>query len=88
MSEGPRDTYAEFMRNTEAYKDCITAVRGRSEDVAKDFKESIDLLFIDGDHSYEICRKDASLWIPLMRNGGTVIFHDTGWAEGVRRAGE
>lgn len=36
----------------------------------------IDLLFIDADHSYEGVRADYETWLPLVRLGGTIIFHD------------
>lgn len=35
----------------------------------------VDLLFIDGDHSYEGVKKDLP-WLSLVKPGGTVIFHD------------
>jgi len=36
----------------------------------------IDLLFIDGDHSYEGVKKDFADYAPLVRSGGLVAFHD------------
>jgi len=36
----------------------------------------IDVLFIDGDHSYAGVKSDFELWSPLVRCGGLVIFHD------------
>jgi predicted O-methyltransferase YrrM len=38
--------------------------------------ESLDLLYIDGDHSYEGVRADFNLYSPLVRPGGIIIFHD------------
>lgn len=35
-----------------------------------------DLLFIDGDHSYEGVKQDFLLYAPLVRKGGLVAFHD------------
>lgn len=37
---------------------------------------ALDLLFIDGDHSYEGVRRDYELWAPLVRPGGVIAFHD------------
>jgi predicted O-methyltransferase YrrM len=86
MTEGPRDTYIEFLRNTEYYRDVIAPLRMRSEQAALQFTESIDLLFLDGDHSYGAVLMDLSLWVPKMKAGSWLILHDFGWAEGVRRA--
>lgn len=38
--------------------------------------ELLDVLFIDGDHSYEGCMADWADYGPLVRPGGLVIFHD------------
>ena len=37
---------------------------------------SIDLLFIDGDHTYEGVRADFEQYSPLVTPGGMVMFHD------------
>jgi len=36
----------------------------------------VDLLFIDGDHSYEGVKKDWEMYSPLVKKGGIVVFHD------------
>lgn len=36
----------------------------------------LDLLFIDGDHSYEGVKKDFEMYSPLVATGGTIAFHD------------
>lgn len=36
----------------------------------------LDLLFIDGDHSYEGARADFERWGPRVRAGGHLLFHD------------
>lgn len=85
MSEGTRDTFAEFTANTSELSGVITPIRASSADAAASFEGEIDFLFIDGDHSYEGCRIDFEAWIPKVRDGGMVIFHDVLWAEGVQR---
>lgn len=37
---------------------------------------SIDFSFIDGDHSYEGCKKDIDAWLPKIRPGGMICGHD------------
>ena len=37
---------------------------------------SIDLLFIDGDHSYEGVKGDFERYAPMVSPGGAVLFHD------------
>jgi len=38
--------------------------------------EKLDLLFIDGDHTYEGVKKDWEMYSPLVKKGGLVAFHD------------
>jgi hypothetical protein len=43
--------------------------------VRQDIK--IDLLFIDGDHSYEGVKKDFKLYSQLLTENGVIVLHDT-----------
>ena len=36
----------------------------------------IDLLFIDGDHTYEGVKQDFEMYAPLVREGGAIVLHD------------
>ena len=38
--------------------------------------DSVDFLFIDGDHTYEGVKKDFDMYHPMVREGGIVAFHD------------
>jgi predicted O-methyltransferase YrrM len=51
-----------------------------SEEAAARITAPVELLFIDGDHTYEAVRRDAELWLPRLIEGGTVMFHDTATA--------
>ena len=42
----------------------------------RDLAPRIDLLFIDGDHSYEGVRADFEAYAPLVPEGGLVALHD------------
>lgn len=88
MTVERHDTYEDFLRNTAVYGSSVQPLRGRSVEIAKTFHGIIDLLFIDGDHSYEGCRMDVETWSKKLRNGAILIFHDYSWALGVRRVVE
>lgn len=90
MTEGRRETQAQFKSNTQRYSELIVPVRGwsHSPDVLGRIQREagkIDLLFIDGDHSYEGVKADWINYQPLLANNATVVLHDVGWAEGVQR---
>ena len=78
------DTYDEFARNIRSYGSKVIPLRGYSKEIASQFIDQIDLLFIDGDHSYDGCLTDIQAWSPHLVSGATVIFHDYSWADGVR----
>ena len=86
MTEPMRDTYAEFTSHIAPWREWIQPWRGESVEIAEEFDGSIDLLFVDGDHSYEGVRVDLEAWLGKVKDGGIVVLHDYGWAEGVRRA--
>jgi predicted O-methyltransferase YrrM len=85
MTEGLRDTYNIFMHNIKPVKDYVFPLRGKSADIANSFHYSIDLLFVDGDHSYESVKLDVESWLPKLKDGGIIILHDYAWAEGVKK---
>lgn len=42
-----------------------------------------DILFIDGDHSYDGVKNDTINYLPIVRQGGYVMFHDSQHIDGV-----
>ncbi len=49
-------------------------ILGNSHDVK--FDKPIDLLFVDGDHSYDGCMGDLIKYAPLVKKGGYILVHD------------
>lgn len=85
MTEGSKDTFGVFMSNVGSSTTTIEPLRGRSTDIAADFSEKIDFLFLDGDHDYSGVKADIDAWLPKLKPGATIALHDYGWAEGVQR---
>lgn len=90
MSEGGQDTLAGFLSNTKEYSSYINPIRGWStdENVVNQVKQQagrIDLLFIDGDHSYDGALADWKTYKPFLSEQAIIVMHDISWAEGVQR---
>jgi hypothetical protein len=63
--------------NQATYSDFSELLRMRFEDAVGRFEvESIDLLHIDGLHTYDAVRADFESWYPKVAPGGVVLFHD------------
>jgi predicted O-methyltransferase YrrM len=45
-------------------------------DRLRNFVQSVDVLFIDGDHSFTGVKNDFTLYSPLVKNGGYIVFDD------------
>lgn len=86
MPEGPRETLAEFQNNTAPFADRISIVRKNSQDLAADdLTLPLDLVFIDGDHSYEAVKRDFDKVAAWLGDGKILAFHDCTYFEGVSR---
>ncbi|MDC0358719.1 class I SAM-dependent methyltransferase, partial [Oligoflexia bacterium] len=61
-------------------------IKDFSVSAAEQFEtESLDFVFIDGNHSYDFVKEDIRAWYPKVRPGGLFSGHDYHW-EGVQRA--
>ena len=56
-------------------------------DVDDDLYGPADLVFLDGDHSYEGVRRDFDLYRSLTRSGSVIAFHDIVESELMHQAG-
>lgn len=68
--------YGHAKRVLEKYNDC-TIIRKASMDAVGSFKdESLDFVYIDGDHSFKHVAQDIYEWTWKVRKGGVVAGHD------------
>ena len=83
------DQNERFLRNVKnaGIEDLVEQRRTYSCEAAKTFApESVDVLFIDGDHDYPAVHDDIESWMPKVAPGGVVAFNDAVWWDGVRQA--
>jgi len=57
-----QDTYEQFKENTKQFSN-LKVLRMTSEEAAKQVG-SFEMVFIDGEHTYEGVKKDIELWLP------------------------
>jgi len=68
----------EFKKNLSMFNN-IDIIIGKSHDVANQvLNNAVDLLVIDGDHSYDGIKGDLELYFPKLKNKGIIFCHDYG----------
>lgn len=58
----------------------VVRILGRSQDAGARWPWPVAMVFVDGDHSQDGVMADARAWLPAIRPGGIIAFHDYGRA--------
>ena len=83
------DIEAIFVRNLSllGHRETVEIIRENSARACDRFPDrSVDLVFLDADHSYESVRNDLLAWFPKVAQNGILCGHDYTTRPGVRRA--
>lgn len=66
--------YTKYILNP--FYDYAELIKKNTIRASKFFDQPIDFLFIDADHSYSGVVQDCLHWLPKLKSGGRVAFHD------------
>lgn len=72
---GSSQRYLRAIRASDAEAFCFPLL-AFSQHCHSILRPSVGLLIVDGDHSYESCRNDLTLYLPKVRPGGFVLVDD------------
>jgi len=74
----PEDIYEKLnAHNEKHFASFSKVIRSTFDEASHQFEDrSVDLLHIDGFHSYEAVKHDFETWLPKMSENGVVLFHD------------
>jgi len=66
----------EAKKTLNKYSDKIEWIKEYSEFAAKEIREKVDLIYIDGNHEYKYVKKDLEIYWNLLNRNGIISGHD------------
>ncbi|MDQ0416731.1 putative O-methyltransferase YrrM [Croceifilum oryzae] len=78
---GFRNTYDSVMATKDVLKnkygiDNIQIIKGDFIEVSKTWTQPIDILHLDGFHTYDSAKADFLHWLPHLQENGVMLMHD------------
>lgn len=71
------DNYAVVLKFKEDHNfDNVEIIKGWFSEIAKTWDKQIDILHIDGLHTYDAIKEDWTNWSKFLTNAGVIIMHD------------
>lgn len=75
---GIKNTYDSVVDIKTRYNfENLILIKGYFDDIARTWDKKIDLLHIDGLHTYEAVRNDYETWSKFLTDDAVILFHDT-----------
>lgn len=72
-----QDAFAQTMESIKGYESRAFMLRGLGEEIVHLFQDnSLDYIYIDGNHDYDHVLQDLNLWWPKLKQGGLMAGHD------------
>jgi len=68
--------YSAVVKLNRKYKHFSNLLKMSFSDARMDVPDGIDLLHIDGLHTYEAVKEDFETWLPKMNRDGIILLHD------------
>ena len=76
LAKDGASAFAEFLSRT-AHIHCLRVLRLSSIEAAREFADgSLDMVYIDAEHTYRALKADIAAWRPKLRAGGILAGHD------------
>lgn len=71
------ENFNKFFKRAAKHANRVWIMPGLSVEMSRLIQdESLDLLYLDGDHNYEGVMADLHAWVPKVKKGGIVAGHD------------
>jgi hypothetical protein len=71
------DAYSKTAESIKGFEDRAFMLRGLSSQLVDLFQdESLDWVYIDGNHAYDYVKQDLKMWWPKLKPGGLMSGHD------------
>jgi len=72
-----QDAFAQTMESIKGFESRAFMLRGLGEEMVHLFQDnSLDYIYIDGNHDYDHVKQDLELWWPKLKPGGLMTGHD------------
>jgi hypothetical protein len=85
--EGISEIEESYTYNVAPIGNKIKTIVSLTDEAAQYFDDkSVDVIFVDGGHSYEVVKADIEAWLPKMKPNGIMAGHDYMAWIGVNRA--